>query len=254
MTLEFLLFANVVLLARLFCLFKDEPVAGGTWVAKSILELVVYALLFRWTTISLLGALVAVGANLISWRWETRPGRRNLRRLFVGLAELLLLSVLFAPVAGGIEFHAALRQSASSWSSFTLFGGLLTLAGAPGFQMALLGLLLAANESNLAIRAGFDRLDLKPRLPADGNRLQIDDGEFNRGRIIGILERVLLYIFLFQGHLGAIGFVLAAKAFTRFKALDDRSFAEYVLIGTLLSACFALLCAWSVKLMLAAQP
>jgi hypothetical protein len=47
-------------------------------------------------------------------------------------------------------------------------------------------------------------------------------------------------LFILRGQYGAIGFVLAAKAFTRFKALDDRPFAEYVLIGTLLSACLAL--------------
>jgi hypothetical protein len=37
----------------------------------------------------------------------------------------------------------------------------------------------------------------------------------------------------------AIGFVLAAKAFARFKELEDREFAEYVLIGTLLSSSVA---------------
>jgi len=31
------------------------------------------------------------------------------------------------------------------------------------------------------------------------------------------------------GNAAAIGFVLAAKAFARFKQLDDRDFAEYVL-------------------------
>jgi hypothetical protein len=58
---------------------------------------------------------------------------------------------------------------------------------------------------------------------------------------IGLLERVLIYGFILQGQYGAIGFVTAAKAFTRFKALDDRSFAEYVLVGTLLSGGLALL-------------
>ena len=51
---------------------------------------------------------------------------------------------------------------------------------------------------------------------------------------------MLLYSFVLQSQYGAIGFNLAAKAFTRFKALDDRPFAEYVLIGTLLSAYLAL--------------
>jgi hypothetical protein len=116
-------------------------------------------------------------------------------------------------------------------------------------QVLLFGLLLVANEANLAIRAVFDWLDLKPRTAAAAGASGIVDvGEFNRGRIIGILERVLLYVFLLQGQFGAIGFVLAAKAFTRFKALDDRAFAEYVLIGTLLSACLALTIAAAVRL------
>ena len=103
----------------------------------------------------------------------------------------------------------------------------------------MFGLLLAANEANLVIRTVFDLLDLKPRSLPAGQGV-IDMGEFNRGRIIGLLERCLLYSFILQNQFGAIGFILAAKAFTRFKALDDRPFAEYVLIGTLLSACLAL--------------
>jgi hypothetical protein len=58
---------------------------------------------------------------------------------------------------------------------------------------------------------------------------------------ISLLERVLLYGFILQGQYGAIGLVIPAKAFTRFKAPDDRSVAEYVLIGTLLSGGLALL-------------
>ncbi len=110
---------------------------------------------------------------------------------------------------------------------------MLGLLGSARFQLVLFGLLLAANESNLVIRAVFDWLDLKPRSASLTGAGVVDVGEFNRGRIIGILERALLYGFVLQAQYGAIGFILAAKAFTRFKALDDRPFAEYVLIGTL---------------------
>jgi hypothetical protein len=250
MTLEFLLFANVVLLARLFCLFKDDPVPAARWVGKGVLELAVFALLFRWNTAWVGGAIVLVLANAAGWKLDLIPGRRNLRRVLGGILELALLGVIFAPATGGIEFHGIFAETTASWSRYSVFGGPLLLVASPYFQANLLGLLLVANEANLAMRAIFDWLDLKPRLPSNGDRLAIDDGEFNRGRIIGILERVLLYVFLLQGHYAAIGFVLAAKAFTRFKALDDRSFAEYVLIGTLLSACFALGCAGAVRLMI----
>ncbi|MCB1318491.1 MAG: hypothetical protein KDK27_21140, partial [Leptospiraceae bacterium] len=49
------------------------------------------------------------------------------------------------------------------------------------------------------------------------------------------------YLFILSGAFEAAGFIMAAKGFARFKELDDRNFAEYVLIGTLLSAGFAIL-------------
>ena len=60
-----------------------------------------------------------------------------------------------------------------------------------------------------------------------------------RGRVIGILERVTLFVLVFTGQYSAMGFVLAAKAMARFKTLDDRDFAEYFLVGTLLSVAIA---------------
>ncbi len=47
-----------------------------------------------------------------------------------------------------------------------------------------------------------------------------------------------------------IGFILAAKAFARSKELENRSFAEYVLLGTLVSTLIAIL-AGQLTLMLA---
>ena len=65
--------------------------------------------------------------------------------------------------------------------------------------------------------------------------------ELSRGMVIGVLERAITLTLVFIGQFGALGLVLAAKALTRFRALDDRDFAEYVLIGTLASILFALL-------------
>jgi hypothetical protein len=55
------------------------------------------------------------------------------------------------------------------------------------------------------------------------------------GATIGILERLLIVIFVLSGAVAAIGFVVAAKTLARFKQLDDRDFAEYYLLGTLAS-------------------
>ncbi|WP_436413966.1 DUF3307 domain-containing protein [Petrimonas sp.] len=60
----------------------------------------------------------------------------------------------------------------------------------------------------------------------------------NAGRYIGILERLLVFIFVVLGRWEAIGFLIAAKSVFRFGDLKDsrnRKLTEYILIGTLLS-------------------
>lgn len=61
------------------------------------------------------------------------------------------------------------------------------------------------------------------------------------GKYIGILERMLIMILAAFDALTAIGFVFAAKSLARFNAIsEDRRFAEYYIIGTLLSFFLAL--------------
>jgi hypothetical protein len=60
------------------------------------------------------------------------------------------------------------------------------------------------------------------------------------GATIGVLERLLIVIFVLSGAVAAIGFVVAAKTLARFKQLDDRDFAEYYLLGTLASVAVGL--------------
>jgi hypothetical protein len=62
-----------------------------------------------------------------------------------------------------------------------------------------------------------------------------------RGRTIGVLERAITLTLLLLDQFGALGLVIAAKSIARFKALEDRDFAEYFLIGTLASVLLALL-------------
>lgn len=62
------------------------------------------------------------------------------------------------------------------------------------------------------------------------------------GSWIGILEREIILILGLMGQFGAIGFVLTAKSLARFKQLENQSFAEKYLVGTLLSALIAIVC------------
>ncbi|MFX1537743.1 MAG: hypothetical protein ACFFDI_26395 [Promethearchaeota archaeon] len=63
------------------------------------------------------------------------------------------------------------------------------------------------------------------------------------GKMIGMLERCIILTLGLLGEYGAISFVFVAKSMARFKQLEERQFAEYYLIGTLLSFFFALIVA-----------
>jgi len=58
----------------------------------------------------------------------------------------------------------------------------------------------------------------------------------NAGRFIGTIERILILIFISIGQYAAIGLVLTAKSIARYdKISKEKDFAEYYLIGTLVS-------------------
>jgi hypothetical protein len=61
------------------------------------------------------------------------------------------------------------------------------------------------------------------------------DGLLNGGKLIGQLERALIFLFIFIGQPTGIGFLVAAKSILRFEEAKKQKLAEYVLIGTLLS-------------------
>ena len=91
-------------------------------------------------------------------------------------------------------------------------------------------------------------LDLVPvgESPGAGG-IAVPATELSRGAVIGVLERAIALTLVLLGQFGALGLVIATKALARFKALDNRDFAEYFLIGTLASLLFALLIGIAVR-------
>lgn len=58
------------------------------------------------------------------------------------------------------------------------------------------------------------------------------------GMYIGILERLLVFVFIITNHWEAVGFLITAKSVFRFGDLKEskhRKLTEYILIGTLIS-------------------
>lgn len=61
------------------------------------------------------------------------------------------------------------------------------------------------------------------------------------GRMIGLLERGLIFVLILTGQSQGIGFLIAAKSVLRFSdTKDDRRISEYVIIGTLASVSWAI--------------
>ena len=56
------------------------------------------------------------------------------------------------------------------------------------------------------------------------------------GRMIGTIERIIMLFFLLIRQYSSVGLVLTAKSIARYnKISEDKEFAEYYLLGTLLS-------------------
>jgi hypothetical protein len=68
---------------------------------------------------------------------------------------------------------------------------------------------------------------------------QAGDGDSGVGRLIGVLERMVMLTLVWLDQWSALGFVLTAKSIARFKELEDRAFAEAYLVGTLTSVLVA---------------
>lgn len=99
-------------------------------------------------------------------------------------------------------------------------------------RSAVLALLLIHKPANIIIQ----KL-LTPYKPENSE----EDGSNNAGRFIGTVERIIMFIFLYIGQYAAIGLVLTAKSIARYDRISkEKDFAEYYLLGTLMSTLLVL--------------
>lgn len=97
------------------------------------------------------------------------------------------------------------------------------------FALTLSGLIISVFAGGYAIGLMTARFDHQPA------------GLPEAGRIIGQLERALIFMFVWIGEPTGIGFLIAAKSVLRFDtAKEDRVASEYVIVGTLASFAWAL--------------
>jgi len=98
-------------------------------------------------------------------------------------------------------------------------------------------LLFLTMPASIIMRTIFSKWDIT-KLTQDNESLK------DAGKYIGILERVLVFIFIVVNHWEAVGFLITAKSVFRFGDLKEskhRKLTEYILIGTLISFGIAIL-------------
>ena len=103
----------------------------------------------------------------------------------------------------------------------------------------LCGYIFILKEGTIFIRLTLNRMSATPK--KKDKPTQKDREEYDRGKLIGLLERTFLYFLIIFNQIGAIAVIIALKSLARFKELDDKNFAEYFLIGSLLSVMVAVI-------------
>lgn len=97
--------------------------------------------------------------------------------------------------------------------------------------LVLICLLFLTTPVSIIMKVIFAKWDVEA-ITTDNQSLE------DAGKYIGILERILVFIFIVSNHWEAVGFLITAKSVFRFGDLKNskqRKLTEYILIGTLIS-------------------
>lgn len=115
----------------------------------------------------------------------------------------------------------------------------------PGLMALIAGAILATRAGGFAVG-----LLMQPWASSD-----LPKGLTNGGKLIGLLERGLIFLLVMVDQPAGIGFLVAAKSVLRFETTSkDQQAGEYVIIGTLASFGWAILLAYATRLLMGALP
>jgi len=216
---------------------RDKPLSGtGDFVRLTIFPLLIIPFLSvtaGWVVLIIYLLLRPIINRLFEFS-STNLNRNRMDALFV---DILAVGILASPL---FALQPASWMSGFEQSLLHLFhpeGSEGTVNWQVSFAI-LFGFLMILNEINLLIRYILEKLQLAPI--SELQQQQIDEKQFRTGRVIGFLERIFVFLFILMGQYTAIGFVLAAKGVVRYPEFGNRNFAEYILIGTLLSVLMAM--------------
>lgn len=123
---------------------------------------------------------------------------------------------------------------------------ILHLIWQPKSLMCLIAVLLVAVVSPIFLRVFFSKWNR-----GSDFETKKQDSLLDAGMLIGIMERLIIVLFIQVGFLSGIGFLLAAKSIFRFGDLrnaKDTKFTEYILLGTFASFFIAIVVGYLLRL------
>jgi len=202
-------------------------------------------------------ALLAVALLLIS-RW-TGWGTISLLAVLSGCAialPLLRISLATRSAPFGAELELGINLVVAIVTALIIGNPVsaplrgIVIVPVTGDHLALAVLIAAillfqSTGATHMVRGLLTKVGALPKKPGgtanDSDQGQVDIKEYNRGRVVGVIERLIMTVMVAVGAYSALMFLIGAKGLIRSKELEDHAFAEYFLIGTLASAAIAIL-------------
>lgn len=197
-------------------------------------------------------ALVHIGIDLGKLALTSTLQGRHALALFLGdqalhLASLVALALWLPELwSGGLWASGSVTGPDAGLLGTGLWAAASPLPPLPALMALVSGLILATSAGGFAV--GLLMQPFAERLPAEVTAESLPGA----GRVIGLLERGLIFTLVLLGQPEGVGLLMAAKSILRFGAVkDDRALSEYVIIGTLASFGWALVAAYATLALLA---
>ncbi len=199
------IFADFLLQTGEMAKNKKNPVLLSFHAA--IHALVGWLILQAWTCWQVPIYLFVVHAliDFLKQRFMDKSYRSFIADQTAHLLSLVLLAFLLS------EFRLITHFSGYGYEIIVILAGLSATIRGAGFLI------------NLITKEILEKNKLNP------------DGLVDGGKLIGQLERGLIFLLIYIGQPTAIGFLVTAKSILRFEEARKQKLTEYILIGTLLS-------------------
>jgi hypothetical protein len=160
-------------------------------------------------------------------------------------ACLLLVLALLAAALPNPRLRWLSLLAIAFGGPFLIDPGIAAESGRQFFSPERTQILLVVSGFLVAVVLGSviveEAIKLVKGLPPSSEEAELPKGAPAGGKAIGMLERALVYAAVLVGHPEAAALVVAVKSVARYPEFaHDRKFAEYFLVGTLLSLLVAL--------------